>query len=235
MPVGGAHVILHAALCAAMARAKPDTEFAMRVRVADRRDTVRAEQTFKFARGYDDTKVVELDVPQGSYRLRAEVAGVGCTAMAFEQFIPDHDRVISLALSDEPQAPVVPLLIVGTAPQSFLYIHPTYVLLDKGSVCNKPVGDELPIHVDVENDQDAYYGWLYFDPPYDKPAQLALRLRTSTHQYHYVRIPVPYPPGRSAWPSVMQFDVSQDMVDMLATQPTGVLLCLKLWETMVHY
>ena len=218
-----------------MARAKPDTTFSMRVQVSDRRDNVRVEKTFTFDRGYDDEKVVEFDVPQGTYRLRAQVAKYACSAESFEQFLPDRDRSISLRLSDLAAAPLIPLLLVGLAPQSFLYVHPTFVLLDKSSVCNKPVGSQLPSHIDLENDQDAYYAWLYSDPPNNQPGQLALQLRTPTHQYHYVRVPIPFPPPPSRWPSIIQFDVSQDMVDELATEPTDTLLCPKLWETKVYY
>jgi hypothetical protein len=34
-----------------------------------------------------------------------------------------------------------------------------------------------------------------------------------------------------AWPADVRFDVSEDMVDALATEKTDVLLCPKLWAT----
>jgi len=59
-------------------------------------------------------------------------------------------------------------------------------------------------------------------------------LRTPTHRYHYIRMPIPYPLPPSRWPSNVHFDVTEDMIDSLATQPTGVLLCPKIWETKVY-
>ena len=130
--------------------------------------------------------------------------------------------------------PLVPMLFGGSAPPSFLYVHPAFVLLDKSVACNQPVGDLPPVHSDVENDQDGFYQWMYADAPYDKPAAIALALRTPTHQTHYVRVPVEFPPPPSSWPEVLQFNVTQDEIDALATKPTGVLLCERLFETTVR-
>ena len=39
-----------------------------------------------------------------------------------------------------------------------------------------------------------------------------MRLKTPTHQYHYVRLPVPFPVRWEGWPSSIQFNVTEDMV-----------------------
>jgi hypothetical protein len=233
------HVVLHVGLCAAIARAKPDATVALRVRVVDRRSVPRVEQTFRVERGDDDNpKVVEFDAPQGTYRLDLSVPKYGCGASEFLTFLPDHSRSVDVTLANGAQPALQPLLIAGASPQSFLYVQPTFVLLDKNSTgCDKPVGDPVPFQVDVENDQDAYYAALYSDPSLaaHAPLQLALRLRTPTHQYHYVRVPIPFPMAFAGWPSNVQFDVTQDEIDGLASQPVGTLLCLHLWETKVYF
>ncbi len=61
--------------------------------------------------------------------------------------------------------------------------------------------------------------------------QLALRLRTPTHQYHYVRLPVPFPVPWGGWPTSITIDVTEDMVDSLASDPVDTLLCPKMWRT----
>ncbi|MGA8532960.1 MAG: hypothetical protein WB615_02490 [Candidatus Tumulicola sp.] len=222
-----------------MAAAKPATVIAMRVRVVDRRNVAHAEQQFRIERGDDDNpKVVELDVPQGTYRLDASAPKYACSASAYVTFLPDRIRSIDLALANGVAPPSQPLLVEGASPQSFLYVQPTFVLLDKNvTACDKPVGDLVPFRVDVENDQDAYYASLYSDPlpAAHGPLQLALRLRTPTHQYHYVRVPIPFPLPWGGWPSNVQFDVTQDEIDGLASQPVDTLLCLHLWETKVYF
>lgn len=125
------------------------------------------------------------------------------------------------------------MLLSGAAPQSFLYVQPTFVLFDKNAaVCNKPIPPALPTQIVVENDQDAYYAWLYHDASAGyAPQLLAMRLRTPTHQYHYVRVPIPFPTPWMGWPTSIQFDVTQEMVDSLAGEPVDTLLCPKLWQT----
>ena len=232
MPLA-AHVVLHLGLCSAMARTRPPTSLTVAVRLSDRRDAVQLDRSFRVERGYDDSKVVEFDAPQGTYAMRIDAVKYGCSDISFQEFLPDHDRSIARTLSPLAEAPSVPLLFAGAAPQSFLYVHPTFVLLSKDVACNKPVGDPQPSHIDVENDQDAYFAWIFGDPN-AMPAQIALQLRTPTHQYHYVRIPIPYPVPLSRWPSIVTFDVTQDEIDSLASQPVDTLLCLHLWETKVY-
>ncbi len=237
--IGIAHAVLHVGLCASIARTAPQTAVAMRVRLVDRRGTSQFQREFHFERGDDDNpKVVEFDAPQGTYRLDLIVPRYGCSASQYLTFLPDFSRSIAVTLDPGPPAPGEPLLIDGASPQSFSYVAPTFVLFDKASaVCNKPVGAIVPFTVDVENDQDAYYATLFSDRTLEArgPLQLALRLRTPTHQYHYVRVPIPFPMAWGGWPSNVQFDVTQDEIDALASQPVDTLLCLKLWETKVYF
>jgi hypothetical protein len=237
--IGIAHVILHVGLCAPIARTAPQTAVAMRVRLVDRRGVPQVQREFRFERGDDDNpKIAEFDAPQGTYRLDLNVSRYGCNSSQYLTFLPDLSRSIDVTLDSAPTPPGQPLLIEGSSPQSFSYVAPTFVLLDKATaVCNKPVGALVPFTVNVENDQDAYYATLYADPSLAArgPLQLALRLRTPTHQYHYVRVPIPFPMPWGGWPSNVQFDVTQDDIDSLASQPVDALLCLHLWETKVYF
>jgi hypothetical protein len=231
------HVVLHVGLCSAIARKSPSTVFNLQVRVADMRAIVRFSKTFKIERGDDDNpKIVEFDVPQGTYRIDAIVPQYGCSFDDYVTFLDGHDRSITENLVANPQRAQPQMLISGSSPQSFLYVNPTFVVLNKATNgCNKPAVDMMPLQVGVENDQDAYYASLAGDPSVSVPVQLALRLKTSTHQYHYVRVPLPFPMPWGGWPQMVHFDVTQDEIDDLATQPVNTLLCLKLWETKVHY
>jgi len=237
--MGIAHVVLHVSLCSAMARAKPATTIAMRVRIVDRRSTTRFERAFAVERGDDDNpKIVEFDAPEGTYRLDATVPKYGCDASQFVTFLPDLNRTVDVALTAATPDPGGPLLVDGTSPLSFSYVAPAFVLYDKNATpCNAKVGQAIPFRVEVENDQDAYYASLFGDPSLAArgPLQLALRLRTPTHQYHYVRVPIPFPMPWGGWPSNVRFDVTQDMIDALASQPVDTLLCLRMWETKVYF
>jgi hypothetical protein len=228
------HVILHLGLCSPVAKLAPETTIAIRVRATDKRSTVVLDRVFRSERGDEDQSVVEFDVPWGIYRLDASVPKSNCNATDYVQLLPDHIRSISETLVEGPAPPVTPMLLSGTAPQSFLYVKPTFVLFDKAAVtCNKPVPDPLPSHIVVENDQDAYYAWMYLNSPPTPGVvpMLALRLKTPTHQYHYVRLPMPVPAGWGGWPASVQFTVNEDMIDELASDPVDTLLCPKLWET----
>jgi hypothetical protein len=236
--IGIAHAILHVSLCSAIARTKPQTVVPMRVRLVDRRNLTRFAQEFRFERGDDDNpKVVEFDAPQGVYRLDLATPKYGCSASVFVTFLSEHGRSIAVALDGGTPVLSQPVLIDGASPPSFSYVQPTFVLLDKNATgCNKPVGELVPMRVEVENDQDAYYASLYTDASLgSRPVQLALRLRTPTHQYHYVRVPIPFPLPWGGWPNNVQFDVTQDEIDGLASQPVDTLLCLHLWETKVYF
>lgn len=228
------HVILHLGLCSSVAKLKPETTIAIHVHATDKRDQVIVDRTFRVERGDDEERVVEFDIPWGIYRMEASVPKFNCNAAEYFSFLAEHDRSITETLADGGAPTTTPMLLDGTAPQSFLYVKPTFVLFDKNVVaCNKPLPDPLPSHIVVENDSDAYYAWLYNDaplPPGTVPL-LALRLKTPTHQYHYVRLPIPVELRWGGWPGSIEFTVTEDMVDELASEPVDTLLCPKLWST----
>jgi hypothetical protein len=210
----------------------------LRVRLTDSAGRTDMQRTFHFERDDADPQaIVEFDAAFGIHRLDLEAPAYGCSAQEYLDLIPGHVRSVTETLARTPPPAQMPLLLSGTAPQSFLYVAPTFVLFDKSAVsCGKPIVPPLPSHVVVENDQDAYYVWLYNDTP-SRPLgseQLALRLQTPTHQYHYVRIPLPFPQPTGPWPSSVTLNVTDNMIDSLAVEPVGTLLCPKLWETSAH-
>ncbi len=229
-----AHVILHIGFCNAIARAAPGTRIALRIHAADRIGRTEIDRVYRVERGDEDEAVVEFDTTFGIHSFAVEAPKYRCAASDYLFFIAGNDRSITERLSDPPApAPRKPMLLSGTAPQSFLYLQPTFVLFDKSQVaCNKPVPAALPEQITVENDQDAYYTWLYPDASAAPGSQqLALRLRTPTHQYHYVRIPITFPVAWTGWPVSVTLNVTEDMADGLATEPTDTLLCPKMWRT----
>jgi hypothetical protein len=228
------HIFLHVGLCNAVAKADPDTTIAMHVVMAYRVGGNEIDKVVKFTRGYDTQTVVEFDIPRNTYQLQLSVPKYGCSATDFVDVLTEHDRTITEALEDGPQAPVKPSVILdGAAPTSFLYLKPTFALFDKGLACNQPIQAPLASHIDVEYDQGAYYVWLYSDPALDAhaPVVVALKLRTPTGLAHYVHLPIPFPLPWGGWPSTIRFDVTEDMVDTLATEKTDTLLCPKLWSS----
>jgi hypothetical protein len=229
-----AHVILHLSFCSHVARLGPETTVPIRVRLADRTGRVQLDRTYRVERGDGSEAVVEFDGNYGIYRLDVAVPKYGCSASDFLTFIPGHTRSVTEQLDVSPPSPEVPDILSGTAPQSMLYANPTFVLFDKSAVaCGRPIAAPLPSHITVENDQDAYYAWLYNDDTRRAPDSevLALRLQTPTHQHHYVRIPIPFPMPAKVWPNSIQLNVSDDMMDGLATEPVDTLLCPKMWRT----
>jgi hypothetical protein len=228
------HVILHIGFCNSIARATPNTTIALRVRLADRVGRLPVDETFRVERGDEGIAIVEFDSAFGIYSLAIDAPRYRCSTADYLVFISGQDRSVTEKLSDAPAPPPPrPVLLSGTAPQSFLYVAPTFVLFDKSQVaCNKPLPAQLPANAVVENDQNSYYVWLYSDPTASPGSQqLALRLRTPTHQYHYVRVPIPFPVPWTGWPQSIQFNVTEDMVDALAGDPVDTLLCPKLWKT----
>jgi hypothetical protein len=229
-----AHVVLHVGFCNAILRAAPETTIAIQVRLTDHTGRQQVARVYRVDRGDEGEAIVEFDSAFGIYALDLSAPKYRCSAADYLFFIAGHDRSITEKLNDAPPPPPPkPVLLSGTAPQSFLYVAPTFVLFDKTQVaCNKPLPAPLPTQIVVENDQDAYYTWLYADPSAAFGSlQLALRLRTPTHQYHFVRVPIPFPLPWNGWPQSIQFNVTEDMVDALAGDPVDTLLCPKLWKT----
>jgi hypothetical protein len=229
-----AHAIVHVGFCSAIARLSPDATLVVRVRVSDRIGRTQLDRSYRVERGDGSAAIVEFDNPFGIYRLDIDTPKYGCSTSDYLVFIPGLTRSISETLSAQPVTPQVPMLLSGTAPQALIYANPTFVLFDKNAAtCGKPITALLPTHITVENDQDAYYAWLYNDDPSRAPGSelLALRLQTPTHQHHYVRIPLSFPIPQTAWPGSIQLNISEDMIDDLATQPVDTLLCPKMWRT----
>lgn len=228
------HVILHVGFCNAIARAASQTALALHVRVADRIGRTQVDRIYRVQRGDEGEAILEFDSSFGIYSLEIDAPKFRCSVSDYLFFIAGRDRSVNERLNDAPAPPPPkPVLLSGTAPQSFLYVQPTFVLFDKQQVgCTKPLPPPLSTQIVVENDQDAYYAWLYADPSASSGSQqLALRLRTPTHQYHYVRVPIPFPLPWAGWPQSIQFNVTEDMVDELAGEPVDTMLCPKLWET----
>lgn len=207
----------------------------MRVRVTDRIGRPQVDRVYRVERGDGPSALIEFDSAFGMYRLDIVAPKYRCSATDYLFFIAGQTRSINEALANSATAaPRQPVILSGTAPQSFLYVQPTFVLFDKAAAgCKKPIPQPLAEDIKVENDQDGYYVWLYpgAGGVATAPQTLAMRLQTPTHQYHYVRLPVPFPIPWTGWPQSIQFNVTEDMVDGLAGEPTDTLLCPKLWET----
>ncbi len=229
-----AHVILNLKLCGPIERKPDTTAFAAHVQMVDRTGATRFARTFRIERGDENTQVVEFDAPWGIYRLGVDAAQYGCSASTFVSLFPNTSRSVKAHLSAHPTVGTVPMLLDGKAPSSFFYVKPTFEIFDAATTaCGKPIGTPLASDIRIDDESDAYYASLYPEPPIPPGITplLALRLQTPTHQYHYVRLPVPLTWG--AWPSSLRLNVSQNMVEALATDPVGTLLCPRLWETSV--
>ena len=233
--IGFAHVVLHLGLCNAIARVAPETSVAVRVRAINRIGDAQVDRVFHFERGEDSQKLVEFDSAQGVYRIDVSAPKYKCTASDYVMFLPDHNRNITETLGDRPVPPGKPMLIEGTVPQSFLYAKPSFLIFDKSVACKTPIGDPLPARMILENDQDAYYMWLYSNPAIDArgSVQLALKIGTATGQNHYIRVPIPFPEAWDGWPMSLQFNLDDGELDSLAADPINTLLCPKLFKTMV--
>jgi hypothetical protein len=231
----GAHIVLHLGLCNAMMHLPPSAQITAHVRMVDRIGRPHVDQNVEFKRNYEPTAVVEFDSPPGEYALTVSASQYRCYADDYLFILNGHDRTVNEQLTDGAPHPSEPMLMDGTAPQSFLYLSPTYVLFNKDTQCDKPVGDPIPAHIVVEDDQDSFYVWVYPDASLfaQGPEILALQIATSTGEDHYVRLKVPFPQPWRGFPSNIQFNMTEDAIDGLAGQPTGVLLCPKLFETEV--
>jgi hypothetical protein len=231
------HIFLHVGLCTAIARANPDAPIAMRVQMAYQQGGDEIDKVVRFTRGYDSQTVVEFDVPRNTYLLQLDVPKYKCATSDFIDVLSDLNRTVTETLTDGPPSPPLPVVIMdGAAPTSFLYAKPTLAIFGKGLACNQPITTPLTTHANVEYDLSAYYVSLYLDPTLDPAEQLvvALKLRTPTGLAHFVHVPIPFPVPWTGWPDTIHFQVSEDMIDGLATEKTDTLLCLKLWESSTH-
>lgn len=226
------HIVLHFALCAAMSAAKPSATLPIHVIATDRGGTKDVDQTFTVERGYDDQKTVEFDMDQGVFRfLITARPKYDCSADQFVQVIPEQPRALDITLQSGTPGLGQPLLLSGKAPQSFLYAKPTFVLLRPDTACNSQIGTPLGGNIDMDNQQDGYYGSIESDPRAIPKALLAMKIRTAASQFHYVRLTIPYPVPWSGFANSIRFDVTEDMLDELAGSPVNTLLCPRLWKT----
>jgi hypothetical protein len=234
--LGLSHVALQMALCS-VPNAPENATIPVRVRMAYRVGDPELDKTFKVPAADTSAAFVEFDIRQGQYLLIVDQPAQHCVTTKFVAILKDQNRKLVVALAPSPGPKMRPqFLIDGTAPVSFLYTKPTYVLIDKSVACDAPVLAPKVAQIDYEYDQGAYYLWMYGDPSIapDNPT-IALRLRTPTGLAHYIRFNVPYADVMgSGWPGSLHFDISEDMIDAIATDKTGVLLCPKMWETTVR-
>ena len=232
-----AHVVLHLGMCNAIARLPSQTPIAIRVQVTDRAKLFHVKKVYHITRGTDPELIVEFDSQQGVYHLQVNALKYGCSTSDFFTLFPGLTRNIRETLHSGSMAPPTPLLLAGTAPPSFLYAQPTFVVLDKSTaICNKPIGALLPVPIVTENDQTAFYVWLPTSTPTVAPDSrtIALRLRTATGEFHYIRLPTKYPTPWYGWPDTVTFNVSSDALDAWAGKPVNTLLCPHLLMTSVR-
>jgi hypothetical protein len=209
----GAHIALHLGLCNAMLKMPAESSTMIHVRMTDRINRPHVDQDFSLKRYTDSTAPIEFDAPPGLYQIVISAPQYRCSAADFLYIIDQHNRTITEQLSDGIAHQQQPVLLDGIAPQSFLYLSPTYVLFDKTTQCDKPVPDPIPSLA-----------------PH-APMVMALQLQTPTGDNHYIRIKVPFPIPWDGGPEQIQFNVTDNEIDWLSGQPTGVLLCPKLFKT----
>jgi hypothetical protein len=231
------HIFLHLSLCNAIAKLPAETVVPMHVQLLFRTGDPPFDKVFRVTRGDGAQTVLEFDVTRNLYKLHIDVPKYACSATDFLDVLTDSNRTVTEKLVDgspPPDAPVT--LLVGTAPMSFTYVKPTFSIFDKALTCNQPIPSALPSKINVEYDQGGYYVWLYPDATLDAhaPVVVALRLRTPTGTAHYVHLPIVFPAPWAGWPNTVQFDISEEMLDGIATEKTDTLLCPKLWGTSVH-
>ncbi|MGZ3506000.1 MAG: hypothetical protein ACXWNK_13735 [Vulcanimicrobiaceae bacterium] len=232
--VGLSHIVLHVALCKAVTRLPAQTSVDLRVVMAYRVREPEMDRTFRFVRGDEDETTVEYDAPQGVYRLQISLPKqYGCSDVEYLTVLPDHDREISATLRSGISTPITPAIVAGAAPPATAYLHPTVVLVDKSVACGKDVGTPVTDGIDIENVPDAYYAKVTSPAILSSPAahSVALRLTDASGGYHYVRVPLEFPPALNGWPTYQRLDVTTDFVDYVATQPEDTLLCPKIFRT----
>jgi hypothetical protein len=230
---GLAHIFLHVAMCNAVARLPEETVVAVHVQMAYQHGDPPYDKTLSLPRGEGSEWVIEFDVPRSSYHLTVVVPKYGCSSSSFQAVLADENRKIATTLLAGPDHGPPPLmLLVGTAPTSFLYLKPTYVLFDHGLACDQPVTTPLDAQIDLDYEQGAYYLTMHPDQLLEGTDPVfAVRMRTPTGLAHYVRLPIKLPPAGPYWPAEVQFNINEDMIDGLVTEKTGVLLCPKVWGT----
>lgn len=231
------HIVMHVALCKAVARLAASTTVAMRVVVSDKANRSEVDRVVQVQRGTADNVPVEFDSSWGLYRVDFAVPKYRCGGSEFLWVLQDHDRNFNVALSDNVVNVHVPIaLVIGSLPQSFAYVQPTVVTFSPQVACNGKVSDPSPSGVDNQIEQDAYYATvrtpaLYRDP---KAVTVALQLKDASGGYHYLRIPWQIEPGRYAWPNGFQINIDDAATAFAAESPEDTLLCPKGYLTRIN-
>ncbi len=156
-----------------------------------------------------------------------------CGAAEYEVFLEDESRNMNVALKPGHPQPRNPTLLVGTAPQAFLFEQPTFVLIDKSIACGKPVDSTLDEDMDTEYDPGSFHLKLYPSPDIMRRGSvtLAFKLTSSTGDDQFIRLKFPYPQPWAGWPYTIQFNLPEGILDEIATEQKGVLLCPKIYQT----
>jgi hypothetical protein len=218
-------------LCQAAANLPSSANIDVNLHMNDATGRQTVERTFTVQRGEAMQLMVEFDVPRGTFRVTLLAPQIRCSAINYWSFLSEQNRSIAETLVNGVAPVPHVLLFEGKAPAAFLYLNPTFVLLDKSVDCNKPAGDPLDAHAVVEDDDSSFYVWMDSNPLLDGPgrAVLALQLATPTGENHYLRVKAPFLRPWSGYPFTFELDVSDDLVDWLSGQPVDTLLCPKMY------
>ncbi len=173
----------------------------------------------------------------GLYRatLQMKLQRTGCSGIEYFMVLADHNRTLNTSMQEGPTKAIVPVLVMGSAPFSFSYVQPTVVAFDKSAACNASVPDPLDAGIVTQNNGDGYYASVFPNPALVQhaPPVVAVRLTDSHAGYHYVRVPTKFMAyvGAGSWPSAVQLNVSEDLIDYVADKPEDTLLCPKMYQT----
>ncbi|HET9029281.1 MAG TPA: hypothetical protein VFN49_03820 [Candidatus Aquilonibacter sp.] len=228
-----AHAVLHLTLCSAMMHAPSGAPIDVRMHATDATGRQTYDRDFRFVRGASPEQTVEFDSPRGVFRLTFDAPKYGCGAASYEVFLEGESRNMKERLVEGHPRAREATLLVGTAPTAFLYEEPTFVLLDKSIACNQQVDGTLDADLRTEYDPGSYHLWLYPAPQIlaRGAVTVAFKLTSTTGEDQFVRLKFPYPAPWHGWPYTLQFNLPENMLDSLATEPKNVLLCPKIYET----
>ena len=230
------HIALHVALCSSVAKASAARTVPLRVTVTDKLDRSQVDQTFQIEPGMGTKPRFEFDLPFGTYRIAmsAKAAGAQCSGVDYFTVLSGHDRSLDVALNPGRPPVIVPMLVNGESPFSFSYVQPTLMVFSKQTKCNGPVGNPLNADIRVQSDSDGYYASIFPNAALaqELPAVMAMQLKDSQGGFHYVRLPTDV--QFTHWPSLTNFNVSEDVIDYVADKPEDTLLCPRMYKTTVH-
>ncbi len=229
-----AHVALHLSLCNSVARLPANAPIEIRLHEQDYTGRQKHDEDFHIQRGEGAERTVEFDTPRGTFGVLVTVPKYKCAAFQYLTYIADHTRNVKMALSDGMPPRTQPLMILGTEPQSFSEMNPTYVLIGKDVKCDGPIGDLIQANATIEDDQDAYYVSMLPSPDIDSrgPFQVALQIDTTTGEGHlYIRLKIPFPQPWRGWPQTYEFDIPDALFDEAATRPIDTFWCPKMTRT----